>query len=311
MITSHESHREVVLHVNQLLSGSSGGVLQAIAAYIATIPIVNDDTFVLTDGVTTETWTFVTTRTVAQQVAIGATAATAQTALVAAINADSALWSAVETKSLGRFFAAAPDAQFIVYRKAPPSIPALDRAYGHQTTAAGIKVLAFSQAGYSSASATESSIPAADPAAKTFGFGRERNQCLANEEHRSAEDSFTYQWHYEQSAWRFQWHLNDLGLATWPYPGTTVYLACTGASAELAADLPPGHYMLVSDTPMTFIVSASGGGGTAVHQTTPGMYWGQDVPFYLSLRAAKRIAVIMGGLSGKLCIAPLSAPPVI
>ena len=314
-----QPNREVVLHINQLLSGTAGrpgtgGLLQAELASIVTIPVVNDDTFIITDGTTTETFTFKTTDAAAFQVAIGASAATAQTNLIAAINEDSKLWSAVATVNLGRFFAAAYATQFIVYRKIPapePSAAAADRIYGNQTTAAGIKVVSFSEVGYSTASATEASIPATDPGAKRFGPGRSVMHLEEGEEHRCAEDSFTYCWSHNTRAWRFQWHMNDLGLACWQYPLTTVYLACTGASAELAADLPAGHYVLVSDTAMTFIISASGGGGTAVSKTAPGIYWPADFPFALTLRAAKRIAVIMGGLSGSLMVMPVASPPVI
>jgi len=301
-------NEEVLLHVNQL---AATGILQAQAGYIGVIPIVDHDTVVLSDGTTTETWAAKTTRSTAFQFAIGANYAASQTNLVAAINADSTLWGAVETASLGRFFAGAPACQYVVYRKVGVLAAKADRMFGVQTTAAGIKVLTFTEAGYSSTSATEGNIPAADPAVKTFGFSRYVASLQQGEAHRCAEDSFTYYWHSSSTCWRFRWCIGDLGLATWPYPGTSVYLSCTGASAELAADLPAGHYVLVSDATMTFIISASGGGGTAVHQTAPGVFWPAGVPFSLSLRAAKRIAVIMGGATGKLMVCPVSAPPVI
>jgi hypothetical protein len=171
-------YNEPILHSSQLLSGAGGGILQAMLASIVTIPVVDDDTFVIKgrsgDGTyVTETWTFKSSRAAAFQVAIGADAAAAQTNLIAAIVADSQLWSAVATTQLGRFFAAAYATQFMIYRKSPPSgSPNEDRIYGAQTTATGIKVVSFTEGGYTTAFSTEANIPATDPGAKRFGFGR-------------------------------------------------------------------------------------------------------------------------------------------
>jgi len=307
--TLYLGNREVILHVNQLLTGSSGGVLQAMAAYIATNPTADSDTFIITDGTTTETWTFKASRSVAFEVAIGLSASATQTNLIAAIVADSTLWSAVATTNLGRFFAATPSAQFVVYRKAISM--ANDRIYGVQTAATGIKVISFGTYGYSTADATEENIPATDPAAKRFGFGRALTSLTIGEKHRAVEDSLTYVFNKASNSWCFNWDMNDLAIAQWPYPGTSVYLAIGGTSAELAADLPPGKYLMKGTTDFTFIISASGGGGTAVPETAPGIIWNAGDSYYLQLRTAKRIAAITGGATGKIMIVPIATAPVL
>lgn len=312
-IVQDGSGNEVVLHVNQLLSsGSLSGVLQGISGYVATIPTANSDTFILTNGVVTETWTFKAARTGAFEVAIGATAATAQTNLVAAIVADSTLWTALVTTNLGMFFVANPSSQFIIYRKAVPNSNSDDRIYGNQTVAAGIKIINFSQLGYSLAGATEVNIPAVDPGDKTFGFGRALASLSVGERHRSAEDSFTYAWNHVTQCWRFNWDLADLGIGTFPYPGTSVYLSISGVSAEMAADLPSGHYIVMATCDMTFAITASGGGGSVTWATSPGIIWPAMTPYYLPLMTAKRLAAITtGGATGTLMVAPVSTAPVI
>lgn len=201
-VVQYGGHREVVLHSSQLLSGSLGGVLQAIAAYIATNPTADVDTFVITDGTTTHAWTFKAARAVAFEVAIGVSAAATQTNLIAAIVADSSLWTAVATTGLGSYFAAAPAAQFFIHRRAVPTSAGQDRVHGAQTVAAGIKVAAFGQAGYTTSDATEGNIPATDPGAKRFGFGRALDQLAASEEHRAVEQATTYAWNPAGQAWR-------------------------------------------------------------------------------------------------------------
>ena len=121
------SWKELVLHQNQLLNGGSGAVLQSILAFIA-VNLAVGDTFILEDGTVTETFTAVAAAPSAFEFIVAGSAALTQTNLVAAINADSTLWSAVETTGLDDYFAAAPAGQFIVYRTA--SSANNDRVFG-------------------------------------------------------------------------------------------------------------------------------------------------------------------------------------
>lgn len=91
-----------------------------------------------------------------------------------------------------------------------------------------------------------------------------------------------------------------------PVLGTDVYLAVTGASAELGADLPVGNYLLCATVDLTFAVTNAGGGGSAVSLTSPGIFLPAGSFFGLRLPAAKRIAAITGGAAGSLMVLPVS-----
>jgi hypothetical protein len=193
--------KELVLVQEQLLSGGSGGILQGLLATVSA-NLVATDTFVLTDGSTTETWTAVAGAPAAFQFQIGGGASATQTNLVAAINADSALWSAVETTGLDEYFAASPVGQFVIYRTAPST--AADRAYGTLSTATDIQVVEFATGDqdYRDVSGTESDLPGSDPAAKRFGFGRLFATLQQNETHRVAEDNTAFTWDADDSTWQ-------------------------------------------------------------------------------------------------------------
>jgi hypothetical protein len=303
------AQREVVLHSNQFLSGTSGGVRGALLLYFPSNPSAGT-TIVLHrwDGAAevTETYTFAAAKTAKFMVAIGGTSAISLTNFVAVVLGESDIWGAVETANLGRFYVANPTGQAVLYQKAP-SNTAVDTVYG--TAGATVRVCSFSLEGYSTVSATEGNLPGDLGHGAAFGLSRVRACILASEEHRCAEDSLTYAWNKTGQAWRFQWHLNDLGIATFPYPGTTVYLSISGTTAELAADLPAGKYLLCADVDMTFIISASGGGGSAVWQTSPGVWWTAGKEYLLQLRAPKRLAVITNSGAGKLMVAPIFTTP--
>jgi len=193
--------RELLLVEDQLLSGASGGILQAILAYIATIPTAND-TFIIDDGTTTETFTFKAAEAVPFDVLIGASAADTLTNLIQAINDDSTLWSAVAASGLDKYFAGAPTAQAVIYRTA--TSVADDRVYGSLTAPAGIKVVEFATGpqDYKLSSGTESNLPAADPAVKQFGFGRVYASLEQNETHIAANNNFTYTWDTDDETWQ-------------------------------------------------------------------------------------------------------------
>ena len=118
LVISGRIWREALLVEQQLLSnGTSSGILQGILGSIATNPS-NGDTFIITDGTTTETFTFLNTPAGAFDVQIGGTGLITTTNLVSQINTDSTLWSAVETSGLDDYFTGTPSAQFVIYRTA-------------------------------------------------------------------------------------------------------------------------------------------------------------------------------------------------
>jgi hypothetical protein len=191
--------RELVLVHEQLLNGGAGGILQAELAYISVNPSPTD-TFIITDGITTETFTFVALAGAPFEVTIAGGAAATQTNLITAINTDSVLWSAVGTVHLDPWFAALPAAQFVVYRKTTSAND--DRIYGVQTNPAGIKVVSFSSSGgYETTNSTESNIPAVDPAVKKFGFSRAYADLIPSETHMVSEGNEGYTWDGDGSIW--------------------------------------------------------------------------------------------------------------
>ena len=199
---SGTSWKELILHQNQLLNGGTGAVLQALLATIA-VNLAAGDTFILTDGTVTETFTAVGAAPGAFEFLVGGSAAATQTNLVAAINADSTLWSAVESTGLDDYFAAAPAGQFVVYRTA--SSANADRVFGTIASAqSDIKVIEFAtgQQDYQDVNGIESDLPSSDPAAKRFGFGRTFADLTQNETHRIAEDNNAFTWDADDNNWQ-------------------------------------------------------------------------------------------------------------
>lgn len=197
--------REAVLVREQLLDGSSGGILQAILGDVAGQP-ADGNTFILTDGTTTETFTFRTTATVPFDVQIGATAQDTETNLISAINADSTLWSAIATTAMDPYFSGLPPTQFVIYRTAVPAGgSADDRVYGTLNSQANIQIVEFATAGildYTAQAGTQSDLPSADPAAKRFGFGRQFSDLITVESHLVVETNYQYTWDSDDELWR-------------------------------------------------------------------------------------------------------------
>ena len=201
-ITSGVTWKELLLTPDQLLDGASGGVLQGILAAVA-INVTAGDTVVITDGTTTETFTAVAGAPAAFQFQVGASAAITTTNLVAAINADSTLWSATETSGLDSYFSGSNDPQLVVYRTAVAT--ANDRVYGTLTAPTGIQVVEFATGDqdYREQSGTQSDLPSSDPGAKRFGFGRALAAPInTGDTHRIADDNTAYTWDGDDQVWQ-------------------------------------------------------------------------------------------------------------
>lgn len=192
------SWKEVLLAKEQVLDGASGGILQAMLAFIKTNP-TSSDTFVLDDG-TPETFGFGVGGD--YTVTIGGSAAVTQTNLVASINANSAKWSAIEVTGLDKYFSESPSTQFVVYRTATSS--ADDRLHGTSTSADQIQVVEFATGdqNYEDISGVQSNLPAADPAAKRFGVGRVFASLVGGHTHKIANNNGTYTWDSDDQTWQ-------------------------------------------------------------------------------------------------------------
>lgn len=193
--------KELLLVPEQLLNGASGGILQAILAKMDTNPTATD-TFEITDGTTTETFTFQGGVSAGFGVQILGSATLTQAELVARINAVSTLWSAVECAALDKYFSpTAGDPQFVVYRTATSA--AADRVFGTLTAPAGIQVVAFTAASdYQETGGLQTDLPAVDPTTKTFGFQRDFAGLQQNHLHSIACDQSQYVWDADDEVWR-------------------------------------------------------------------------------------------------------------
>jgi hypothetical protein len=193
--------REDLLVVNQLIAGGSGGISQALLCAIQ-INIAVGDTFVITDGSTTETFTGVAAAPAAFQFIVGGSASATTTNLVAAITTDSALWDAVVTTSLDNLFTSALDPSFVIYRSLTTF--ANDRVYG--TIAGGqsrIQVLSFSSLpAYTRTGVSQLNLPSVDGGLKLFGFSRVLASLTPGEHHKIGESLSTYAWDADDQLWR-------------------------------------------------------------------------------------------------------------
>lgn len=196
--------KELVLACEQLVNDPNGGVSPGILISLVA-NLTAGDTFVISDGVTVETWTAVAAAPAAFQFQIGGSAAATLTNLIAAINADSTLWSAIEKDSLDPYFASAPATQGVIYRTAVPAVATDDRVYGTIAGGqAGVRVVAFNgpTQDYRETSGTESDLPAADPAARTFGFSRPSTAVQTGDTHRCAADNAAFTWDGDNAVWQ-------------------------------------------------------------------------------------------------------------
>ena len=240
--TVSKNWKELLLAKEQVLDGAAGGVLQAMACYIATLPTATD-TFIIDDGVAPETFTFKAALAIPFDVLIGIDAAATQANLITAINTDSLLWSAVATTGMDTYFAGLPAGQVVIYRKIVSALP--DRIYGVQTAPAGIKVVSFATAtaqDYEVGSATEADIPAVDPAAKRFGFGRAIGALVTNATHMISEDQTEYTWDADDQVWR------QTGVGAMAYEVVGNITALAGAiAAGTRATIARGDHAHVRD----------------------------------------------------------------
>jgi hypothetical protein len=203
-VVSGNTWKEITLAPEQLLSGSSGGVLQGMLATIA-VNLAAGDTFIITDGTTTETFLASAGAPPAFGFQVGGSAAATLTNLVAAINTDSTLWSAVETSGLDAYFSGGEASQLVVYRTATPGGAADDRIYGVIASAqSDVQVVEFATGDqdYRQQSGTQSDLPAADPAANRFGFGRVYAGLNGGDTHRIADDNTAYTWDSDDELWQ-------------------------------------------------------------------------------------------------------------
>lgn len=190
--------REALLHSDQLVDGASGGVRSATVLWAVGNPSAYD-TLILKNGSVTETYTFKAIESGAFTVAIGADATETMANLVAAINDDSDAtdgWVAVTPTDLSSFTASPA----LIVMEVASAGGDTSRLYA--TAGSSLRAINFgSKYDYQYFSAAFN-LAGADPAARTFGFGRGHSSLAVGEIHPVLDGvDLPYIWDADGDAW--------------------------------------------------------------------------------------------------------------
>lgn len=188
--------KELVFVCDQLDSVNDA-ISQAIPFWLAN-NAADGDTLTITDGVTTETFTFLAAPAVAFDVQIGGDLDATLTNLAAQINTDSTLWSASAETTLTEFNTTVT----AIYRTDNSAQDSFDdRIFGTFATPADAQYINFNgELDYTSSLAAQ--LPGADPGQKEFGFGRATANLIANETHACRDDDTLSTWDADTGMWQ-------------------------------------------------------------------------------------------------------------
>jgi len=204
-IIAGRTWRETLLVQDQLVNGAAGGISPAILLSVTGLPTATD-TLTIEDGVAPETYTFVAGAPGAFEIQIGGTVAACMDNIVTSLTANSLLWEGVVTAELDPFFAAPTAVQLVICRQLAQATAAnTDRIFATLTGAGAIQVVEFATAlesDYELTAGTEAAIPAADPAARRFGFGRAFAALADSERHALLEINEGFMWEADGQTWR-------------------------------------------------------------------------------------------------------------
>lgn len=213
LFVANRSWKELVLVAEQFDS-TNDALAQAIAFFLDGNPADSDD-FTITDGSTTETFTFLNAPAVAFDVQIGVDADTTMANLVSQINTDSTLWSAVQADALDTIndgSGSSTSGQVtVIYRTNQSSTSFDDRIYGTLTTAADGQYVNYNgELDYNISTNTQ--LPSADPAQKEFGIGYATADLLSGQTHLNRQSDETYTWDSDAGQWNISGFSLDYGL---------------------------------------------------------------------------------------------------
>lgn len=189
--------KELVFSCEQLDSANDA-ISQAIPFWLAT-NAADGDTLTVTDGATSETFTFLITPAAAFDVQIGVDLDATLANLATAINTDSAWWSGVAETVLTEFNTTVT----VIYRtdNSFPMTAYDDRIFGTFATAASARYINFNgEVDYTKS--TDDQLPAVDPAQKEFGFGRATANLIANETHACRDTDTLFTWDADTGEWQ-------------------------------------------------------------------------------------------------------------
>jgi hypothetical protein len=240
--------REVLLSQVQLDTPHKA-IAQAMALFFTGTAASIGNTFTITDGTNTETYTFQAVSGF-RQPAPGATAAQSQTNLVARINSDSSFWLAQEFADLQAINSGGNTV--VLWRRVPTS-PATDRAFGTLTGAAVSIVNYGGLLDYRSS--TISALSGADPGTATFGLSRLTAALISDEAHLVRAEDAAWIWNDDAGTWQLTAGAVVLGTSA-PSAGGTV--------GELSGDESSGIHIIPSPNPGAGAIQVKVDGSTVV-----------------------------------------------
>ena len=175
------------------------GILPASIIDISANPVAGD-TIVITNGTTTETWTFqVAARTAPFEVQIGVDHPATMANLAAAIAADSVGEGGDYDAVL---MVLDEDGEVVVFDKSTSVLPSVTRIYGVWATQANCTVFSFhGLVEYSTNSVITTQLPSVDPVTSQFGFGRNHASLIDGEIHITLDTNVQMAWNASLNSW--------------------------------------------------------------------------------------------------------------
>lgn len=205
LVASGAIFKEPVHSENQLVDGASGGIAALEVLYFANQPAVGD-TVVFDDGTNTRTYTFVTNiagESVATDVSIETSAATAMQRLVTRMNADATnIWWHGYYSTASEFNGSNGEIH-VIEEATPADALSSSRIYGTWATQADAGVAPFSDGAtaidYNLG--TAETLPSADPTSGRFGFSRAYASLVDGEVHLALDINAQFSWEASADQW--------------------------------------------------------------------------------------------------------------
>jgi hypothetical protein len=186
------------------LDSTGDAVRQAIAFYLDGNATATD-TFVISDGSVTETYTFKATATTTYDIVVGGSADATMVNIQTAINNDSGAWNArlvTELDSINDGSGTSTAGAVLVIFRTTQAASKYDRIYssGANNTQANWQYVNFAgEDDYTKISSSQ--LPSADPAAKQFGPGTVTASLTAGEAHVALNNDAQYVWDADGAQW--------------------------------------------------------------------------------------------------------------
>lgn len=213
LFVQSRSWKEIVLAPVQFDS-TNDALSQAIPFYLDEQAVAND-TLIITDGTTTETFTFKAALAVAFDVLIGGSVDATMANLVTAINTDSTLWAGTVVTGLDSIndgSGSSTAGTVVIITRADQSATSFaDRIHGVFATPADAQYVNYAgEIDYDIS--TSSQLPGADPAVKTFGIGYATADLLSGQTHLNRDTDQIYTWDGDAGQWNVTGSALDYGL---------------------------------------------------------------------------------------------------